>query len=87
MPATYEAIEQHLANVDFEQLSREYHERGAERALTGVPEQLCKVFQAVKPILSAVAVLSLAASPFHQERTYSFRFQSKLAASSPNFSL
>lgn len=59
MPATYEAIEQHLANVDFEQLSREYHARGAERALTGVPQQLCKVFQAVKPILSAVAVFPL----------------------------
>jgi hypothetical protein len=59
MPATYEAIEQHLANVDFEQLSHEYHARGTERALTGVPDQLCKVFQAVKPILSAVAVFPL----------------------------
>lgn len=37
--------------------------------------------------LGGELLLSLAASPFHQELTYSFRFQSKLAASSPNFSL
>lgn len=54
MTATFRSIEQHLQQVDFDQLESEYHARGTERGLGVLPEQLCKVFQAVKPILEVI---------------------------------
>ena len=50
MTATFDSINQHLANVDFDELEREYHARGAEKALGALPEQLCQVFKAIKQI-------------------------------------
>lgn len=59
MSTTFRSIEQHLETVDFDQLESQYQARSAERALGAIPEQLCKVFQAVKPILEVVKNLPL----------------------------
>lgn len=54
MTATFDSINQHLANVDFDELEREYRARGTEKALGALPEQLCQVFKAIKPILEVL---------------------------------
>lgn len=59
MNTTFRSIEKHLDTVNFDQLESEYHAHSGKKAIGGIPEQLCKVFQAVKPILEVIKNLPL----------------------------